>query len=93
MTSVLRDSLGGNCKTIMVATISAEAAQTAKDNAVFEANNPEFCENFKADAEKRRAAELAQDRRRARDLAGPRDAHSSGHCVEADKLWGSQQSL
>ena len=28
MTSVLRDSLGGNCKTIMVATISAEAAQT-----------------------------------------------------------------
>ena len=28
MTSVLRDSLGGNCKTIMVATISAEAAHT-----------------------------------------------------------------
>lgn len=28
MTSVLRDSLGGNCKTIMVATISPEAHQT-----------------------------------------------------------------
>ncbi len=28
MTSVLRDSLGGNCKTIMVATISPEAKQT-----------------------------------------------------------------
>lgn len=28
MTSVLRDSLGGNCKTIMVATISPEATQT-----------------------------------------------------------------
>lgn len=28
MTSVLRDSLGGNCKTIMIATISPEAGQT-----------------------------------------------------------------
>jgi kinesin family protein 6/9 len=28
MTSVLRDSLGGNCKTIMVATINPEAGQT-----------------------------------------------------------------
>ena len=28
MTSVLRDSLGGNCKTIMIATISPEAQQT-----------------------------------------------------------------
>lgn len=28
MTSVLRDSLGGNCKTIMIATINPEAAQT-----------------------------------------------------------------
>lgn len=28
MTSVLRDSLGGNCKTTMVATISAEREQT-----------------------------------------------------------------
>ncbi len=28
MTSVLRDSLGGNCKTIMIATISPEAKQT-----------------------------------------------------------------
>ena len=28
MTSVLRDSLGGNCKTVMVATASAEAEQT-----------------------------------------------------------------
>lgn len=28
MTSVLRDSLGGNCKTIMVATINPEAAHT-----------------------------------------------------------------
>jgi kinesin family protein 6/9 len=28
MTSVLRDSLGGNCKTVMVATISPEAQQT-----------------------------------------------------------------
>ena len=28
MTSVLRDSLGGNCKTAMVATISAEKEQT-----------------------------------------------------------------
>ena len=28
MTSVLRDSLGGNCKTMMVATISQEAKQT-----------------------------------------------------------------
>ena len=28
MTSVLRDSLGGNCKTTMVATVSAEQAQT-----------------------------------------------------------------
>jgi len=28
MTSVLRDSLGGNCKTIMIATISLEAKQT-----------------------------------------------------------------
>ena len=28
MTSVLRDSLGGNCKTLMVATVSAEADQT-----------------------------------------------------------------
>ena len=28
MTSVLRDSLGGNCKTIMVATVSAEMDQT-----------------------------------------------------------------
>jgi hypothetical protein len=28
MTSVLRDSLGGNCKTLMVATISAERANT-----------------------------------------------------------------
>jgi len=27
MTSVLRDSLGGNCKTVMVATVSVEAAQ------------------------------------------------------------------
>lgn len=27
MTLVLRDSLGGNCKTVMVATISGEAAQ------------------------------------------------------------------
>ena len=40
---------------------AAEAAQTAKDNAVFEANNPEFCENFKADAEKRRAATAAKE--------------------------------
>ena len=28
MTSVLRDSLGGNCKTVMIATISPEAGQT-----------------------------------------------------------------
>lgn len=28
MTSVLRDSLGGNCKTLMIATISPEASQT-----------------------------------------------------------------
>ncbi|KAJ8604878.1 hypothetical protein CTAYLR_010413 [Chrysophaeum taylorii] len=28
MTSVLRDSLGGNCKTVMVATVSAEREQT-----------------------------------------------------------------
>ena len=28
MTSVLRDSLGGNCKTVMIATISQEAKQT-----------------------------------------------------------------
>jgi kinesin family protein 6/9 len=28
MTSVLRDSLGGNCKTIMIATINPEAPQT-----------------------------------------------------------------
>nr|CCA23637.1 kinesinlike protein KIF6 putative [Albugo laibachii Nc14] len=28
MTSVLRDSLGGNCKTVMVATVSAEKEQT-----------------------------------------------------------------
>ncbi len=28
MTSVLRDSLGGNCKTSMIATLSAEKAQT-----------------------------------------------------------------
>ncbi len=28
MTSVLRDSLGGNCKTMMIATISPEASQT-----------------------------------------------------------------
>jgi kinesin family member 6/9 len=28
MTSVLRDSLGGNCKTIMIATINPEAAHT-----------------------------------------------------------------
>ena len=28
MTSVLRDSLGGNCKTIMVATINPEAAHS-----------------------------------------------------------------
>ena len=28
MTSVLRDSLGGNCKTVMIATISPEAKQT-----------------------------------------------------------------
>ncbi|CAM9288030.1 unnamed protein product [Laminaria digitata] len=28
MTSVLRDSLGGNCKTVMIATINAEAMQT-----------------------------------------------------------------
>ena len=28
MTSVLRDSLGGNCKTVMVATINPESAQT-----------------------------------------------------------------
>ena len=30
MTSVLRDSLGGNCKTVMIATISPEAAQVAE---------------------------------------------------------------
>ena len=40
---------------------AAEAAQTAKDNAAFEANNPEFCANFKADAEKRRAATAAKE--------------------------------
>ncbi|CAM9192770.1 unnamed protein product, partial [Sphacelaria rigidula] len=28
MTSVLRDSLGGNCKTVMIATVNAEAGQT-----------------------------------------------------------------
>ncbi|CAM9389353.1 unnamed protein product [Ectocarpus sp. 8 AP-2014] len=28
MTSVLRDSLGGNCKTVMIATVNAETAQT-----------------------------------------------------------------
>mmetsp|Transcript_27944 Transcript_27944/g.39996 ORF Transcript_27944/g.39996 Transcript_27944/m.39996 type:complete len:596 (+) Transcript_27944:316-2103(+) len=28
MTSVLRDSLGGNCKTLMIATISSETSQT-----------------------------------------------------------------
>ena len=28
MTSVLRDSLGGNCKTVMVATINPEARHT-----------------------------------------------------------------
>ena len=28
MTSVLRDSLGGNCKTTMIATLSAEKPQT-----------------------------------------------------------------
>ena len=28
MTSVLRDSLGGNCKTVMVATINAEGVHT-----------------------------------------------------------------
>jgi kinesin family protein 6/9 len=28
MTSVLRDSLGGNCKTIMVATISGDKVNT-----------------------------------------------------------------
>jgi kinesin family protein 6/9 len=27
MTSVLRDSLGGNCKTVMVATVSVEGEQ------------------------------------------------------------------
>jgi hypothetical protein len=27
MTAVLRDSLGGNCRTVMVATINSEAAQ------------------------------------------------------------------
>eukprot|EP00979_Chaetoceros_neogracilis_P017568 scaffold10241_cov256-Chaetoceros_neogracile.AAC.24 len=30
MTSVLRDSLGGNCKTLMIATISPDAKQTAE---------------------------------------------------------------
>ena len=30
MTSVLRDSLGGNCKTVMIATISPEAAQVSE---------------------------------------------------------------
>lgn len=30
MTSVLRDSLGGNCHTVMVATISTERAHTAE---------------------------------------------------------------
>lgn len=30
MTSVLRDSLGGNCKTAMIATISSEESQTAE---------------------------------------------------------------
>lgn len=28
MTSVLRDSLGGNCKTVMIATVNAEAVST-----------------------------------------------------------------
>lgn len=27
MTSVLRDSLGGNCKTVMIATVNAEAVR------------------------------------------------------------------
>lgn len=30
MTSVLRDSLGGNCKTVMIATINAEAVRRAE---------------------------------------------------------------
>lgn len=30
MTSVLRDSLGGNCRTVMVATVSTERAHTAE---------------------------------------------------------------
>ena len=33
MTSVLRDSLGGNCKTVMVATVSAEAEQVLTSRA------------------------------------------------------------
>lgn len=27
MTSVLRDSLGGNCKTVMIATVNAETVR------------------------------------------------------------------
>jgi hypothetical protein len=36
MTNVLRDSLGGNCKTVMIATINPEEAQTG----VSAAHNP-----------------------------------------------------
>lgn len=31
MTSVLRDSLGGNCKTVMIATVNAEAVSKGSD--------------------------------------------------------------
>lgn len=32
MTSVLRDSLGGNCKTVMIATVNAEAVSRCYAN-------------------------------------------------------------
>lgn len=89
MTSVLRDSLGGNCKTIMIATISPESQHTDESISTCNFAQRVKCVKNKASVNEEIEPELVIQRlktevRRLKEevefLNGKNDDHDDGEC-------------
>ena len=92
MTSVLRDSLGGNCKTVMIATMSPEAAQVSESISTCQfaqrvalvRNTAEINEELEpAVIIRRLRAEVGRLREEVKYLKGE-NAEEGGECDSAD---------
>ena len=92
MTSVLRDSLGGNCKTVMIATMSPEAAQVSESISTCQfaqrvalvRNTAEINEELEpAVIIRRLRAEVGRLREEVKYLKGE-NAEEGGECDNAD---------